>query len=153
MYEMKPEDLKMFYYVDENNEMQQQPSLFFIITDIWNILSEELTKRGVNNIQCFLNMIMPELSKLIISNERSMLKEVERNDFEELCNQVIEHCITNYNNYYMVYTENNQKLLEITDDTIESILEETSKLENLSVKVYPLIKYFYATDYPKKKYI
>jgi len=149
MYRINPEYLKGFYYEDDNEK--KQPSLIYILIDIWNILNEELSKKGINNIQCFLNMIIPEISNLIVTNKKAMFSDEERNEFEKECNNVIEKCISEYNNYYITYIRNNQKLLDINDDTIESILEETSNLENFSNETYPLIKYFYATNYPNNE--
>jgi hypothetical protein len=93
-------------------------------------------------------MIIPELSKIISDNNKNMNNVNERNEFENLCNQVIENAILNYNNYYKIYIQNNKEILEIKDETIKSILEETSNLNNLSKESYPLINYFYAADYP-----
>ena len=43
-------------------------------------------------------MIIPELSKIINANQKSMNNANERNEFEILCNQVIENAILNYKN-------------------------------------------------------
>ena len=138
-------NINYFYFSDGN---EQTNSIFFILKEIWKILIEELAKREVNNIQCFLNMIISELSKIISENNKNMNNPNERNEFENLCDRVIENAILNYNNYYTIYIKNNKEILEIEDETIKSILEETSDLNDLSKESYPLINYFYAANYP-----
>ena len=138
-------NINYFYFSDGNEKTN---SILFILKEIWKILIDELTKREVNNIQCFLNMIIPELSKIISENDKNMYNPNERNEFENLCNQVIEDSILNYKNYYTIYIQNNKKILEIKDETIKSILEETSNINNLSKENYPLFNYFYAANYP-----
>ena len=105
-------NINTFYFTDGNEKTN---SILFILKEIWKILIEELTKREVNNIQCFLNMIIPELSKIISENDKNMYNPNERNEFENLCNQVIENAILNYNNYYKIYIQNNKEILEIKD--------------------------------------
>ena len=130
------------------NGNKQNNDILFILKIIWEILIEELIKREINNIQCFLNMIFPELSKIILENQKAMNKHKEREEFELLCNQVIENAILNYNNYYIIYNKNNKEILEIKDHTIKSILQETEDINNLPYKDFPLINYFYASTYP-----
>jgi len=142
---LKPENLKEFYYLDAEKNDQ---SILSIITDIWKILVEELLKRDIDNIQCFLNMIINEIAKLIIENNKTMENASERNEFESVCDQKIENAILNYNNYNNAYINNNKSILEIKDDTIKAILQETSNLENLPKDKYPLMNYFYAANYP-----
>ncbi len=59
---LRIENLKNFYFVDDN---KQNKSILFILREIWKILIEELLKKEIENIQCFLNMIYPEISKII----------------------------------------------------------------------------------------
>ncbi|ORX60039.1 hypothetical protein BCR36DRAFT_579480 [Piromyces finnis] len=136
--------LSNFYYEDSKEDC----SILKILIDSWNILSEELFKRDIDNIQIFINMIIPDISKLIIENSNAMTESEVRNNFEELCNQIIERAINNYTNYYPVYINNNKEILQINDDTIKSILQETTNFNNLSKDDYPLIQYFYAASYP-----
>ena len=137
--------IKNFYFNDGD---QSNNSMIFILTKIWDILTNELIKREVDNIQCFLNMIIPELAKIIINNDKSMEDPNERNQFEDSCNQVIEEAISNYKNYYKIFIENNKEILQIEDITIKPILQETSDIYNLPKEDFPLIQYFYATSYP-----
>ena len=142
---IKSDDLKLFYFTDGN---EKNNNILFILKNIWKILIEELVKKEINNIQCFLNMIIPEFSKIIISNQKSMNNPKERDEFEILCNKVVENAILNYKNYYPIYINNNKKVLEIQDTTIKSILQETSNIKNLSEEDFPLINYFYVANYP-----
>jgi len=140
---MTEEELKTFYYKDDNTQ-----TVFSILKDIWNVLKDELEKRDINNVQCFINMIIPGLSKLIHDNNLEMKNAGEREQFEGLCNQIIENAIVDYKKYYPQYINNNKKILEIKEDTMKSILEETSDPNMLSERKYPLIKYLNAADYP-----
>lgn len=93
-------------------------------------------------------MIIPELSGIIISNQNPMSTPNERNDFEILCDKVIEKAILNYKNYSQIYIDNNKKILEIEDNNIKSILQEATNINNLSGEDFPLINYFYTSKYP-----
>ncbi|OUM60841.1 hypothetical protein PIROE2DRAFT_13322 [Piromyces sp. E2] len=138
------EESRNFYY---ENKMEQT-SIFSILKDIWNVLEKELDKKGINNIQCFLNMIMPNLSQLLSENNLKMETAKERDTFENKCHQIIEEAIENYKIYYPEYINNNNDILKINDDSMKSIIEETSDITKLPNNKYPLIKYFYAADYP-----
>ena len=142
---IKNNDLINFYFIDGNEKIND---IFFILKQIWEILIEELLKREVNNIQCFLNMIIPELTKLFIETDKKMENNNEREEFEKLCDQIIENAISNYKNYFIVYINNNKEILEITDTSIKSILQETSNITNLPENSFPLFQYFYAANYP-----
>ena len=93
-------------------------------------------------------MIIPEITKIMIDNNRNMDNNNEREEFENIINQIIENGILNYKNYYSEYIENNKEILELEDVSIKSILQETSNISNLPQKEFPLIKYFYVTNYP-----
>ena len=138
-------DIKTFYYSDAN---EHNKSILHILIEIWRILTEELSAKNIKNIQCFLNMVIPELSEIIIKNKNSMENEEERSDFENKCNQIIIEKIENYQSYYPMYIKNNQEILEIKDDTFKSILQETSNIYNLPQEQYPLIHYYYVANYP-----
>ena len=142
---IKNDDLKFFYFTNGNKDSN---NIHFILKKIWEILIEELVKKEINNIQCFLNMIIPEFSKIIISNPKSMNDPKDRDKFEILCNKVVENAISNYKNYYPEYINNNKKILKIQDTSIKSILQETSDIKNLSEENFPLINYFYVSNYP-----
>jgi len=145
---LSSEDLKRFYYSDSD----ENTSILSIMEDIWESLSKELKNRGIDNTKCFLNLIIPELSILITNNRKGLQKPEERDEFETLCNNVIEDIIKNYSNSKNIYIGNNNNILEIKDDTIESILQETSDPNKLSKKnMYPLINYYNLTKYPNKK--
>eukprot|EP00833_Pecoramyces_ruminatium_P015847 jgi/Orpsp1_1/1189879/evm.model.d7180000075169.1 len=138
-------DIKNFYYSDAQNINQ---SILFMLEEIWKLLIDELIKRNVNNIRCFLNLIIPEITKLIINNNSGLETLQERNTFETACNNIIENEIKNYVNDSEIYNNNNKSLLNIKDDTIKSILQETSDINKLPQNYYPLIKYFNITNYP-----
>ena len=143
-----PNELHNFYFIDENKKNKNDFGIFFILEKTWHILADELSKREVKNIQCFLNMIIPEFTKIIVENEKEMKNNEERQEFENLCNQVFENAIMNYKNYYNKYINNNKELLEIENTSMKSILHETSNINNLSEQDFPLIKYFYFANYP-----
>ena len=142
---IKKDNLDYFYFADGNDKTND---ILFILKTIWEILIKELIKKEINNIQCFLNMIIPEFSKIIISNKKAMDDPEDRDEFEIKCNKVVENAISNYINYYPEYINNNKKDLEIKDTTIKSILQETSDIKSLPEEDFPLINYFYASNYP-----
>jgi len=144
---IKLKDLQNFYYEDASKR-EGNESILSILKDIWSILETELGERRIDNIQIFLNSIMPEITDLISKNEFSLIHSKDREYFENQCNQVVEKAIVNYSNYYRMYMKNNQGILEINDDTIKAILQETSNIENLPQSSYPLIQYFYVATYP-----
>ena len=163
---LKNNDLNNFYFSDaskknedaskknedasEKNEdvSKKKESIEYILIETWKILKEELLKREITNIQCFLNMIIPKISEIIFENDKGLINENERFEFENKFNEVIENSILNYKDYYEDYIKNNKEILEIEDDTIKSILQETSDINNLSPENFPLINYFYTTNYP-----
>ena len=93
-------------------------------------------------------MIIPELSKIILTCQKPMISINERDEFEILCNKSIENAISNYKNYYTIYKNNNNEILKIEDRNIKSILKETSDITNLPQTDFPLINYFYTSNYP-----
>eukprot|EP00833_Pecoramyces_ruminatium_P010934 jgi/Orpsp1_1/1184966/evm.model.c7180000091747.1 len=136
--------IKNFYYSDAN----ENDTVLSILTDIWNILIDELMKKDIGNIQCFMNMIIPEISKIIVENNSNMMTPGDRDNFELRCDRIINNTLLNFTDYYKTYVNHNQEILEIKDDTIKSILQEISDITSLSPKIYPLISYFNATNYP-----
>jgi len=144
-------DITKFYYINDGNNTDNNQSIFSILKDIWNILNTELGIRGIENkIQCFLNIIIPNISTLIWNNTFKMESINERKQFETECNQMVENIISNFPIYYQEYINNSNSILNIQDNTIKSIIEETSNINNLSKENYPLIEYFYASDYPSR---
>ena len=93
-------------------------------------------------------MIIPELTKLIIENTKTMKDNNEREEFENMFNEIIETAIRNYKNYYLKYRKNNKNILKIDDISIKSILQESSDIINLPAEEFPLINYFNVTNYP-----
>ena len=146
---LQKKDLDNFNFSDtseENNSEQNKNPIEYILIETWKILKEELLKREIQNIQCFLNMIIPKISEIIFDNDKGMINENERFEFENKFNEVIENSILNYKEYYDYYKKKNNEILGIEDDTFKSILQETSDINNLHN--FPLINYFYAANYP-----
>ncbi|ORX47098.1 hypothetical protein BCR36DRAFT_356114, partial [Piromyces finnis] len=136
--------LKEFSYLDSNQ------SMLSILNDIWHTLNIELGRRGVENkVPCFLNMIIPKIAHLILSNDMKMVTAEERNQFEKECNEIIESALieSNFNNFYQQSIKDRNDILNYDDFTIKCILEETSDIERLPNNEFPLIRYFYAVNY------
>ena len=147
---LNDDDLKDFIFLDSNikNVKNINRIIYYILKKDWDILKNELLKREIGNIQCFLNSIFPKIIKLLNENSKEMKNALERSEFEDLFNQMIEISIEEYKNYETLYIKNNNEILEIKNDTIKSILEETSNVNALSSTIFPLMKYFYVTNYP-----
>jgi len=139
-------DINDFYYSDVN----KSESILSILIDIWKLLVEDLLKGGIENIQCFINEILPKLTDIIVNNDKRMENANEREEFEQRVNEIVETAIKKetYEESYNIYIRNNKDILELEDDSIKSILQETSNLNNLPEDSYPLMKYFYAANYP-----
>jgi len=138
------DDLNIFLYEDND----QNQSILSILVDIWNTLNIELCKRGIENkVQCFMNMVLPDISKLISNNVFKMEEEDERDVFERKCNDIIESALSFYkfNNFYHNYIENSNEILD--DNGIKNIIEEYPKINSLFENNYPIFKYFCVSDY------
>jgi len=145
---LKQGEMKNFYFSDAENE---NSSIIYILNKIWKLLSDELLIKGIENVRCFLNLVINDISKIIRDNTKGLLSPEERNEFEVLCNNVIENAITNYGSLSKIYIDNNNEILKVKNDTMKSILQETSELNSLPKEQYPFINYFYVANYPSSE--
>ncbi len=122
----------------------------FKLKECWNLLKYELGKKGINQIQIYLNMIYPKLKELI-TNTSDMATIEKRKSFETQFNNYIENSLQNYNSYYENYIKLNYSIQEIQIVSNKSIITESINPINISENDYPLIKYFTFSKYPTKE--
>ena len=122
-----------------------------IIEQDWDFIKEILQQKGIQSIEIFMNLIFKRLSDLI-KNCDCFTTENLRNSFEQKINDLITKCLNEYSNYRNIYIEENQKLLNLSNDDIQTIINELV-LPNEYIyneKDYPLFKYFILTKYSSK---
>ena len=118
----------------------------------WNLLKKALDLKGINNIQIFMNLIIPKLNILI--SECSLFENVDlRKNFENKVNELIEEKIKEYGEYYKKYTEENNILMQLETTSMKSIHHENISPDFYDEKDYPYIKYFMITTYPTRENI
>ena len=119
-----------------------------IIETNWNKLKESLQKKNINSVQIFLNMIYKRLSRLI-KKCKCFKNEIDRDNFEEEVEKLIEECINNYPTFNSKYNEENKKQLNVDNLDIKSILAELVPITKdiYPEKEYPMLEYFNMTKY------
>ena len=123
---------------------------FQLLKECWNLLKFELGKKGINQIQIYLNMIYQQVKELI-NNTSDMTTIEKRKSFETQFNNYIENSLNNYNSYYDNYMKVNYSIQEIQTLSNKSIITETINPINIPENDYPLIKYFTFSKYPTKE--
>ena len=119
-----------------------------IIQIDWSLLKEALQQKNVDSIQIFLNIIFPELIKLL--KEYKITKnEKDREQFESKVEDLINIALKKYPDYSIKYKEENQKQ---SDTDIRSLKTYVTELihpssESYTEKEYPMFKYFNYTKY------
>ena len=69
---------------------------FQLLKECWNLLKFELGKKGINQIQIYLNMISQKVKELI-KNTSDMTKIEKRKFLKTQFNNYIENSLNNYN--------------------------------------------------------
>ena len=71
----------------------------------WNIIKDELNKKGILNIHLFMNIIFDNFYKKVISCKK--LKTIEERDkFEEECEKLLDDSFKKYEYYLNIYNKN-----------------------------------------------
>ena len=142
-------------YISEDNLKQcliENMTILKIIESDWNLLKKALHQKNIDSIQIFMNMIFKKLSKLI-KECKYILKKEDREEFEDIVDNLINECIKDYHNYSQIYNKENQKQLELNNYNIKTIITELVKpTEDIYPdKDYPMFKYFILTKYKTKE--
>ena len=123
-----------------------------IIKKDWEFIQEILQKKGIQSIQIFMNLIFKRLSQLI-KNCEYFTSAYLRDNFEEKIEDLINKCLSEYNNYSIGFIEENKKELELDNYNIKTIINELSPPteDKYPPHEYPLFKYFILTKYSTKE--
>ena len=119
-----------------------------IIETNWIKLKESLQKKNINSVQIFMNMIYKRLSRLI-KKCKCFKNEIDRNNFEEEVEKLIQECINNYTTFNTKYNDENKKQLNVDNFDIKSLLAELVPITKdiYPEKEYPMLEYFNLTKY------
>ena len=134
---------------DISNYFSEETSCFGIILDNWQKIGDMLNKKGINNIQIYMNVIYEELINIIINYQMKDINTIEGRDMIE---NEINKFITEdngINNKIKKYEEQNQKILNSSPENISSIIQELYPMKLYSdEKKYPYFKYLSYYTYP-----
>ena len=116
----------------------------------WNILKVELQSKSISIIQIFLNLIFDKLSEKI-KNCKEILSMEERDKFENEIEKLLEESYKEYADYAKFYNENNNKMLELDNHSMKSLVTENNDVILYDENNYPFYRYFLMTTYPTEK--
>ena len=116
----------------------------------WNLIKDALQSKGIQIIQIFMNFIFDKLSEKI-KNCKEIKTTEEREKFEDEIEKLLEESYKGYEAYSKIYTENNEKMLELDKNSMKSLVLENNDINAYDEKDYPFYKYFIMTTYPSKE--
>ena len=133
---------------DLNECLIKNCDILGIIQIDWNLLKEALQQKNIGSIQIFLNLIFKDLCKLIKKYEITK-NNIDRENFENQVEELIEKYLKKYPDYVQIYNEENQKQ---TNSDIKSLKTYVTELihpsaDSYTEKEYPMFKYFIYTKY------
>ena len=96
-----------------------------------------------------MNFIFDKLSEKI-KNCKEIKTTEEREKFEDEIEKLLEESYKGYEAYSKIYTENNEKMLELDKNSMKSLVLENNDINAYDEKDYPFYKYFIMTTYPSK---
>ena len=139
-------------YIDDDNlekkYLIKDMKCIEILEKDWDLIQENLQEKGIQSIQIFMNLIFKRVSELI-KNCEFLTEDNLRNTFEDKFVELVNKCLTEYNDYSLKFITENQQLLESKDDNFPVILKELSPPteDKFPPQDYPLFKYFVLTKY------
>ena len=123
-------------------------SLFSVIKKNWTLLGDSLKEKGIENIQCFLNMIFDKIIEKIKNLQKvDTLEKLE--NFEDDINQYINSIITNKEKIDELnkgYQSINSDILNLKPESIKEIILEHYDPSLYDQKNYPDIQYYYVSE-------
>ena len=142
-------------YVSEENlnkYLIKNMNILEIIELDWNLLKESLQQKNISSIQIFMNMIFKKLAKLI---KKCVIlnNNLEREEFENKVEKLIEECIQNYTSYSNKYNKENKNQLGLNNLDIKTIVTGLARIdeETYPESEFPMLKYFNLTKYKSKE--
>ena len=134
----------------KNGQNDNSINCFKILKIEYKLLKDELSNKGINQIQIYLNMIYPKLKELIQNiNEINSIEK--RRNFENEINNLVEISFLNYQKYYINYIKENKNIQELIQESNKSIITEKVDYFLMSEEKYPLLKYFTFSNYPTRE--
>ena len=118
-----------------------------MIKNCWELLKEELYKKKINNIELFMNYIFSDLFNLLNSQQEIKVYKTYielENKLDELINKKIDDYLNEKEKYEKIKKPN------LKDPYLPINLLEEVEEDNIN---YPLIEYFYYSDYLNESYI
>ena len=135
-----------------NKYLIKNMNILEIIELDWNLLKESLQQKNISSIQIFMNMIFKKLAKLI-KNCKILNTNLEREEFENKVEKLIEECIQDYTSYSNKYNKENKNQLGLNNLDIKTIVTGLAKVdeETYPESEFPMLKYFNLTKYKSKE--
>ena len=118
----------------------------------WIKLEKELFKKGINNIEIFMNMIFKDITDLLCQIQ-SIHSFTDLITMEKKVENLIKLKISNYNQYKEKYRSYNDKYKKGDICSIDSLLSENNDWSLYNEKKYPFLQYFYYTNLPNERLI
>jgi hypothetical protein len=122
-----------------------------IINESFDLLKNELSKKGINSIEIFMNYIFKELFEKLHDkdciNEYKDLIEFEK-ELENLIQEKIQKSIEEIKKYNEIIQINSSD-----NDSSLNLLNEKYEKAKYKKEEYPNYEYFYYSDYLDEKYI
>ena len=144
---LRKENINDYLLKMPKGENDNSINCFEILKITYKLLKDELSNKGINQIQIYLNMIYPKLKELIHkTNEMNTIEK--RRNFENDINYLVEISFLNYQKYYEKYIKENDNIQELNYVSNKSIITENVDYSFIPQKEYPLLKYFTFTNYP-----
>ena len=119
-----------------------------LVTD-WNLLKDALQSKGIQIIQIFMNMIFDKICEKI-KTCKEIHTSLERENFEEEFEKIIEHSYKEYDEYSRKYQKINQENLQLDKHNMKSLMLENNEINEYDEENYPFYKFFLMTTYPSK---
>ena len=113
----------------------------------WEILNKDLSDKGINSIQIYLNMIFPSIAQ-IIKKSAPMNRKENRKSFEEEINNFIESSFSNYGKFYYEFIKINSQITEKEGNELKSLIYETFNSKSIINKNFPYYEYFLLSKIP-----
>mgnify|MGYP006872986723 CR=1 FL=1 len=125
-----------------------------IIEKNWELLENELSRKHIDSIEIFMNMILNDITN-ILRGINSIQSYVALLQIERRIENIIQMKINNYNTYKEQYNTHNNEFQYFRGDicSIDNLISEKYDWNNYNEDKYPFLKYFYYTEYPNEKYI
>ena len=116
----------------------------------WNLLKDSLQSKGIQIVQIFMNLIFDKIAEKL-KNCKEIKTTEEREKFEDEIEKILEQSYKEYDAYSKIYTEINEKMLQLDKNSMKSLVLETNDINSYDEKDYPFYKYFLMTTYPTKE--